>query len=301
MTYIKIYRNDFVAFKNMFLDTKCNPQNNHELSMQIKFYENERLNSRIFVTSCCVNLALFTLIPLSKGVVIFRTWIPYEVNSRFRYWITEFFQTIFLSVSVAIYSAVEIVAPIMMQQICAQLEICRYRLVNIPRLLKLNDTDKIETYRQESKLMENCVLHHVYIYSLKEKLNDLFSLMVFMQFFCSTISLCTVVYQLSKIIIMSLKFWSMFIILILLLMQIFLYCLFGELMIQKSLAVSDTVYRMNWTTLSEKTKKNLIMIMIRSSRPIELNGASIITMSINTFVKVLKASFSIFNLIQSTT
>ncbi|XP_051153420.1 odorant receptor 67c-like [Leptopilina boulardi] len=187
-------------------------------------------------------------IPLSKGVVIFRTWIPYKVNSEFRFWITGLFQTIFLSVSVAIYSAVEIVAPIMMQQICAQLEICKYRLVNLPRLVKLNDTDKIDTYRQESKLMEKCVLHHVYIYRLKKKLNDLFSLMVFMQFFCSTISLCTVVYQLSKLSIMSFKFWTMLILLNIFLMQIFLYCFFGELMIQKVLKASFSMFNLIQST-----------------------------------------------------
>lgn len=55
----------------------------------------------------------------------------------------------------------------------------------------------------------------------------------------------------------------------------------------QSLAICDVIYHLKWTTLTEKTKRNLIMIMIRSRRPIELNGASMITMSVNTFVKVI--------------
>lgn len=48
MTYIKIYRNDIIAFKNMFLDKQCIPQNKHELSIRIKIYENERFVQNVF-------------------------------------------------------------------------------------------------------------------------------------------------------------------------------------------------------------------------------------------------------------
>ncbi|XP_051153388.1 odorant receptor 67c-like [Leptopilina boulardi] len=301
MTYIKIYRNDFIAFKNMFLDTKCITQNRHELSIQFKFFKNDRFNSRFFAISCFAPLLPFIIVPLTNELLIYKTWIPYDINSKFRFWITGFFQSLAASLTSAIYSAVEIIAAIMMHQICLQLEICMYRLMNLSKLLKQNDNKKIDTYRQEAELLENCVMHHVHIFRLNKKLNDLFGSMVFMQFFASTISLCTVVYQLSKLSIMSLKFLTMFIMLSAFLVQIFLYCFFGELMIEKSLAICDVIYHIKWTTLTEKTKRNLIMIMIRSRRPIELNGASMITMSVNTFVKILKASFSIFNLLQSTT
>lgn len=96
--------------------------------------------------------------------------MPYAINSRFRFWITGFFQTSVASLTVVIYSSVEIIPAIMMQQICAQLEICMNRLMNLLRLLRENNgtTNKIDTFRLESKLVENCILHHVYIYRYSE-------------------------------------------------------------------------------------------------------------------------------------
>ena len=43
---------------------------------------------------------------------------------------------------------------------------------------------------------------------------------------------------------------------------------------------------MNWVPLKNSTRKALIVMMIRTTRPLQLTGASVITMSLETFVKV---------------
>ncbi|XP_051153419.1 odorant receptor 22b-like [Leptopilina boulardi] len=82
--------------------------------------------------------------------------------------------------------------------------------------------------------------------------------------------------------------------------QIFTHCYFGEEMTRKSLSIADEIYQMDWNTLSIQTKQKLIIIMMRTSRPIQLTGSSVVVLSIETFFKVLKASYSSYNLLRNT-
>ncbi|XP_043468797.1 putative odorant receptor 92a [Leptopilina heterotoma] len=97
----------------------------------------------------------------------------------------------------------------------------------------------------------------------------------------------------------SMKFWSSVASTNSLLFEIFLYCWFGQKMIGKSAEIADVAYKINWTSLSIKSKKFLILIILRAAKPIELSGLSIVTMSLETFLKILKVSYSSFNLIQT--
>lgn len=55
----------------------------------------------------------------------------------------------------------------------------------------------------------------------------------------------------------------------------------------QSLFVADEIYQMDWNFLNLRTKQKLILIMIRASRPIQLSGASVVDLSIETFLKVI--------------
>lgn len=64
-------------------------------------------------------------------------------------------------------------------------------------------------------------------------------------------------------------------------LQIFLIYLKNQ-----STDVADAVYLINWIGLTNRTKKDLVLMMIRATKPIQLTGTSAIIMSIKTFVKV---------------
>ena len=57
------------------------------------------------------------------------------------------------------------------------------------------------------------------------------------------------------------------------------------------MALTDAAYHVNWTPLTNSSKKALIMIMMRTNRPILLSGSSVIIMSIETFMKVCMLFF----------
>ncbi|XP_051163891.1 odorant receptor 2a-like [Leptopilina boulardi] len=81
--------------------------------------------------------------------------------------------------------------------------------------------------------------------------------------------------------------------------QIFIYCYYGDKMTKKSLDIGLAVYSINWDELTINTKKILVIIMMQTARPIRLTAASIIVMSLETFVKIMKSAYSAFNLLKN--
>ncbi|XP_011050240.1 PREDICTED: odorant receptor 94b-like isoform X2 [Acromyrmex echinatior] len=67
-----------------------------------------------------------------------------------------------------------------------------------------------------------------------------------------------------------------------------------------SLQLANSVYNINWLELSSSSKKSLLIIMKRSTFPIEFSSAYIITMNLESFVALLKMSYSSFNLLHQT-
>ncbi|XP_025265994.1 odorant receptor Or2-like [Camponotus floridanus] len=78
---------------------------------------------------------------------------------------------------------------------------------------------------------------------------------------------------------------------------IFYYCWFGNEVKLKSLQLSDNIYNTEWTILNNNVKKGLLMIMNRATIPIEFTSANIISMNLESFVMVLKTSYSLFNVL----
>ncbi|XP_011705961.1 PREDICTED: odorant receptor 94b-like [Wasmannia auropunctata] len=83
-------------------------------------------------------------------------------------------------------------------------------------------------------------------------------------------------------------------------MQILIYCWYGNEVKLKSIQFSDEIFGMDWITADQKVRKNLIMIMNRSLTPIEFSSAYILTVNLDSFVKLLKMSYSVYNILKHT-
>ncbi|XP_011882845.1 PREDICTED: odorant receptor 46a, isoform A-like isoform X3 [Vollenhovia emeryi] len=65
-----------------------------------------------------------------------------------------------------------------------------------------------------------------------------------------------------------------------------------------SLQFANKIYNIKWPALSNSCKKGLIIIMKRATIPIEFSSAYIVTMNLESFVALLKMSYSVFNLLR---
>ncbi|XP_051158295.1 odorant receptor 9a-like [Leptopilina boulardi] len=278
----------------------CQPRDKFENEILQQSSHYCRLYTIIYLTLTNLSaMSFFIFSPSKKNnfKLPFKVWIPYSLNSRALYFLTYIHQGLSTILAVCVTSSVETLALVIILQICAQYEMLIYRLNLLPELSKKNYS-KLLTYQMESKILKDCVNHHIHIFSIAEKLNELFSFVIFAQYFASMTTLCTVTFQLSKLSSFDSKSWGLISVLLSSLMQIFLYCSVGETIMTKSLAIMEKIYEIKWSMITNRTKRDLIVIMIRASRPVKFMGFKMVIMSIDTFVQSVKMAFSAYNLLK---
>ncbi|XP_043465773.1 uncharacterized protein LOC122500751 [Leptopilina heterotoma] len=226
------------------------------------------LLSLFFITAL---VAVFSPLLKKKNVTLpFSGWYPYSLESEGFFVSTYLFQSVCIIMAACTTASVEGLALAIIPQICTQLEIIFYRLHYLPNLLmkhRFNDEDCLK----ETMFVKDCVKHHMHIYANLPQyspksngikgatLAEFISLEIVVLMSKSKPELC----QLSST---------------------FIY--YSPEIVQVSMAIADAVEQMNWITLSQQSKRVLLILMIRSSLPIKLTGSSIVVMSIKTFVKV---------------
>ncbi|XP_043465772.1 odorant receptor 85b-like [Leptopilina heterotoma] len=159
-------------------------------------------------------------------------WTPYALDSNVLFRVTYGFQSIALVMAAFTSASVEGLVLTFILQTCAQLELLFHRLQLIPHLLKDYKLHS-DLWIHESNLITDCIKHHMHIYTIGNRLNNVFGFVIFTQFFSSMISLCAVVYELSSLSISNSIIWSILFCLSCVIMQTFLYCFYGEKIIQK--------------------------------------------------------------------
>ncbi|XP_033231932.1 uncharacterized protein LOC117182927 [Belonocnema kinseyi] len=65
-----------------------------------------------------------------------------------------------------------------------------------------------------------------------------------------------------------------------------------------STAIKETLYEMDWSSLRKDTKFNIITMMIYTSKPIVISSGFVIKINISTFISIINASYSAFNVLQ---
>ncbi|XP_071867970.1 odorant receptor 46a-like [Bombus fervidus] len=129
-------------------------------------------------------------------------------------------------------------------------------------------------------------------------INEEFKLMIFVQFAVSTLTICMNLYILTgtnvslEMIVKIIMFSSC------MLTQIYILCWYGNEVELKSLEISNMIFEIDWLTLKETTKRDLLMIMMRARSPIQMTSVHVVTMNLKSFVILLKTSYSAYNLLQ---
>ncbi|XP_051153472.1 odorant receptor 94a-like [Leptopilina boulardi] len=301
LAYFNVHRQDVYNLLNLFLQKHCLPCDSEEIRIYKKFQYKERLITRIFVGSTFFAVTMYLFWPLTNGKDVslpFKRWLPYSINSKKIFWMSFAIDSLSCYINLFTYSSMESITAIFMQQICTQIDLFIKRLSQITNI-RNNISENKNIYQQECKLLRECVDHHVCIFSMEKKLNEIFGVLIFSQFFVSILNLCTSCFYLTKLQPSEREFLLSLTMLCFYIFQIFIYCLFGEEMTRKSLSITNEIYQMDWNSLSVQTKQKLIIIMMRASRPIQLNGVVVVVLSIETFCKIIKASYSTLNLLRS--
>ncbi|XP_072761972.1 odorant receptor 4-like isoform X2 [Anoplolepis gracilipes] len=289
-TIVVVRRNAIIDLVQMLLKDPCKPRNEAEVTIQMKFDKFIRFFSIKYLLLTISSLTSFTIrsvINIMQGHLPFRVWLPYDSNEPLIFLITSIYQIITAIFSSIIHAGTDTLIFGFFLQTCIQFEIFECRLQ-----LAINKTARYKEYSHTSPDKEKTIMS-----GYAKTVNSIFNQILFFQFVGSILVLCTSVYYIS-IHITGAEAATLSAYTICMFMQIFIYCWAGNEVILKSNNIGNAVYNMNWPLLSISEKKDLLMIMRRSTIPIKFTSSFLITFSLESYSNILKTSYSAFNMLQ---
>ncbi|XP_076377257.1 odorant receptor 4-like isoform X1 [Megalopta genalis] len=287
MTSMLIMRENLGTLMNTLQSAPFAPVGAEELEIQTNFDKSAEQTGKVYTTALEVWSAWTVLVTLlmnfASRKLLYRVWLPFEYNSATIYSLVYLHHALTTVICVTAVVAYDTLFTGLMIQIYSQFEILRHRLRNV--------------HRNENDLVKHCARHHDHIYKFANMVNNEFRAVTFIQFVQSTAVLCFGLYQLTMSELdgnlADIAFY-----ITCLLLQIFYFCWFGNEVKLKSLEVPDMIFEIEWTTLSNKTKKMLLMMMRRATVPIEFTSLHIVSVNVETFKALIKTSYSVFNLLR---
>ncbi|XP_037819572.1 odorant receptor 45a-like [Lucilia sericata] len=146
------------------------------------------------------------------------------------------------------------------------------------RILKLHfktDANTVRHWGDEEEfrqLMVDRIKHHRRVIELAENFNDVYKIIVFIKFTISFIQIAFLAYQFARGRELSAQLFHLFF-LISVALQLILYCNGGQRIKDESTSVSVFIYdSFKWHDLSIKTKKLLLLSLMRAQKPCNVTG-----------------------------
>ncbi|EFN79917.1 Odorant receptor 46a, isoform A [Harpegnathos saltator] len=252
----------------------------------------------ILATSSLSCVTIRSVLNAMQGILPYRAWLPYDSTLSLAFWITSIQQMISLVFATIISVGTETVVCGLFLQTCAQLEIFERRLhkLVIGRTVEKAANGQRGWYSADPQLHDKRMIsgnmrHHLGIYEYAKAVNSAFNQILFVQFFCSILLLCTSVYYLSSHIT-EFATATLVIYTIGMFVQIYVYCWSGNEVILKSTKVGDAISHTDWPLLTISEQKAVLMIMRRSTIPIKFTSSLLITLSLQSYSNVSIATLN---------
>ncbi|KAG5343247.1 OR46A protein, partial [Acromyrmex heyeri] len=286
----------------------CQPRNSIE---KLIIEQHSRRGTRVIRKYiCCIILFMmisymtgfgFMITPalgLLKGgerVLPLKTYIPYSVSNSLLYLATYLQQFLTLFYAIMLNVTFDCLVYGFTIQVCAQIELMCCRLTD-----SFKNSGRISSgqNRETSASIVECVKHHLLVSNLVKKIRELFIWTVMIFFFFSLLIVCTSIFLISKKKLLSFEFLSMFLYLSGMLLQLFYYCWYGNELELKSKDIATAVYSCDWTMVTPRERRSLMLIMISSQKGIMFSYHGIFALSLNTFTWICRTSYSAYNLLQ---
>ncbi|XP_012059981.1 PREDICTED: odorant receptor 94b-like [Atta cephalotes] len=261
-----IIKEHVITIVNVLMEEPFKPSESCEVIIRQRYNKTIRKYALCYyglvqITVICIILnAIF--MDFMKGNLTFKAWVPFDYTSPIIFFFVFTHQIIGMSICATVNVACDSLISGLLQEICCQLEILEYR----------------------------------YAYMVNRR----FAKIIAFQFAVSMLVVCANLYKLASISIVMINgnLVTLIMYTACMLSQIFLYCWFGNELKLKSIGVANSIYNMKWHIFDNKNKKALLLIMRRSMVPIEFNSAVIITLNLDSFVSLLKSSYSAYNLLK---
>ncbi|XP_047539191.1 odorant receptor 4-like [Vanessa atalanta] len=176
-----------------------------------------------------------------------------------------------------------------------QFSLLQYDLSNIVK--KNNFLSNHDLGLVEAELVELIKWHQALI-RLSNNLEMIYSKSTLYNFVSSSVLICLTGFNV--VAIQNVAFAIMFLVFLTAsLLQIYLLCFFGDLLMKSSMEVRDAVYNCKWYYLNAKIRKNLIIVHSRAQEPCKLTAFGFSDVNLRAFMSILSSSWSYFALLKT--
>ncbi|XP_011869133.1 PREDICTED: uncharacterized protein LOC105562703 [Vollenhovia emeryi] len=305
-TVVVARRNAIINLVQTLLKAPCKPRDKDETTIQTKFDKFIRscsIKYLLLVTSSVTGNTIGSVLNVMHGHLPYRTWLPFNCDVPMVFWTISIHQIITVIFAAVINLGTDTLVFGLFLQTCAQLEIFENRI----RKLIISKTFRylghaLSSSNEAKTGISECIRQHLSIYkwvTYAKMVNVIFNQVLFVQFFGSILILCTSVYYMSIHIVELSGTVTFLVYTIGMFIQIYVYCWSGnEVILKQSANVGSAIYCMDWPLLSVNERKELLIIMIRSTIPIKFTSSFLITLSLQSFSNILRTSYSAFNVLQ---
>nr|XP_012223385.1 PREDICTED: odorant receptor Or2-like [Linepithema humile] len=300
-TVIVVRQNAVIDLVQMLLLEPCKIQNEDEIAIQTKFDEFIRtwsIKYSLLAMISVISVTIGSVLNAMQGHLPYRVWLPFDTNTSLIFWITSIQQIVIVIFATFHAIGMETLLFGLFLQTCAQLEIFENRFHKLVINKTASYLKHVPTSLNKDKaILSECIYHHLTIYKYAKMVNIIFNQVFFVQFFSSILVLCTSIYYLAEHITET-RAATLLLYTIGMIVQIYLYCWCGNEVMLMSMKTGHAIYHTDWPLLSVSEKKDLLIIMIRSTRPIKFTSSFLITLSLDSYSNILKTSYSAFNVLQ---
>ncbi|KAF7997271.1 hypothetical protein HCN44_005548 [Aphidius gifuensis] len=156
-----------------------------------------------------------------------------------------------------------------------------------------------ENYQQQHFYIENFIKRHNHLLEILNKFETICSVI----FFCEILSNIFIICISGIMMLRALQHFDnvlafkMFARMFVLLLQLFLYNLIGEILSNKTENLQIAIYNCNWYKLTPCTIKNIAFIILRTNYPFHLTAGKIQYMNLSNFKNTVKSIVSFLSIL----
>ncbi|XP_045776311.1 odorant receptor Or1-like [Maniola jurtina] len=278
----------------------------HDSILQLQAKRIKRL-LLAFMISSQTTCGLWALKPLFDDAgsrnFPFDMWMPVKPELSPQYELGYAFQLVTICMSAYMYFGVDSVALSMVIFACAQLDIIKDKIISIKPIQKKSTEDRIEKRKilseNYNKLVE-CIKHHQAIVSFTQLVENGYHTFLLFQLVGSVGLICMSALRILVVDWRSMQFFSILTYLSVMISQLFVCCWCGHELTATSEDLHTVLYTCLWFEQDVKFMRTLCFAMMCMRRPIVLRAGHYISLSRQTFVSILRMSYSYFAVLNQT-
>ncbi|KAF3054609.1 Odorant receptor 034 [Nylanderia fulva] len=226
-------------------------------------------------------------------------WYPYNVTRTPVFEITAAHQGIAIIIACFHNVALDTLMTGLITVACCQLAILERNIMSIDNEKNLQNDNNL-SFLAEEKILSYLQLKRCAIFTME--IQNIFSTIIFFQLLSNCMIICLIAFNVTQMkVYIPAVLIGLVTYMCCMTYQIFIFCWHGNELHLHSLRIVTAAYSCNWFSATKGFTHSLQIMMIRSHRPFTLIAGNIMILSLDTFVQILRMSYSIFTVLQGST